>query len=489
MVPSVDMMKRPIMKRDPQYKTETIQINDQKIKCISIPPFWFDCIFNDNNNYEYEYLKCLIPSCKDTRDEGSPFLHKQSLHAKMTPYANQQNVINLIFEQFDKTGSATVVVPTGGGKTLIGSVVIHKIGRRTMIAAHKNLLLEQFKVALENYFSDISLVRIGYLHDNMDFDKYDIVLGTVQSITKKPKDFFGDSFGLLVIDEAHHIAASVIQTTLDRFNSARSLGLTATPDRNDKRSDYVYWAVGPCAYFQSAKFTVPTTFHIYNIHIKESKGNSVHKSVKRLKENGMKHHIADDHQRNMLAASLVNKGGFLENKHGIIFIDFIEHAMGLANLIPGSDVFVGEFQPTITQKQKKNGYNRCIFPFGRVIIATDGSFGEGMNNPEIEFVIHLRPKPNIIQSTGRGVRESQIIGSSKNVDLIYFVDHCWYACTKKFKVAREYVESSFVNLTIKEYNVELCDKSYFLAVVDDDNNMKDEDKDSFIEQFSSNEYI
>ena len=49
-----------------------------------------------------------------------------------------------------------------------------------------------------------------------------------------------DHFGLIVCDEAHHVLASQWQQTLAHFTS-RVLGVTATPDRGDRKNLATYF--------------------------------------------------------------------------------------------------------------------------------------------------------------------------------------------------------------------------------------------------------
>jgi superfamily II DNA or RNA helicase len=46
-------------------------------------------------------------------------------------------------------------------------------------------------------------------------------------------DAFLGGFGLLILDEAHHVAASTFHSVVDRCPARYRLGLTATPERED----------------------------------------------------------------------------------------------------------------------------------------------------------------------------------------------------------------------------------------------------------------
>lgn len=64
-----------------------------------------------------------------------------------------------------------------------------------------------------------------------------IVIGSVQTLTndRRLNAYPHNAFDLIIVDEAHHCLSSSYQKVLKYFNNARVLGVTATPDRNDKK--------------------------------------------------------------------------------------------------------------------------------------------------------------------------------------------------------------------------------------------------------------
>ena len=52
------------------------------------------------------------------------------------------------------------------------------------------------------------------------------------------------SFGLVIVDEAHHVPAATFNRVLLSMPARYRLGLTATPKRNDGLTDFLYWHFG-----------------------------------------------------------------------------------------------------------------------------------------------------------------------------------------------------------------------------------------------------
>ena len=77
--------------------------------------------------------------------------------------------------------------------------------------------------------------RIGKIQQNtVDVEDKDIVLAMVQSLSKKEyKSGTFEPFGLAIFDECHHLGAEVFSKSLMKVGCKYTLGLSATPDRND----------------------------------------------------------------------------------------------------------------------------------------------------------------------------------------------------------------------------------------------------------------
>jgi superfamily II DNA or RNA helicase len=107
---------------------------------------------------------------------------------------------------------------------------------RTLILAHRDELLRQAQDKLLH--STGLLADIEKAHEKASLDA-PVVVGSVQTLMreKRLQRWPRDHFKLVVCDEAHHVLADSYQNVLRHFDGhARVLGVTATPDRGDKRS-------------------------------------------------------------------------------------------------------------------------------------------------------------------------------------------------------------------------------------------------------------
>jgi superfamily II DNA or RNA helicase len=122
-------------------------------------------------------------------------------------------------------------LPTGGGKTIVFSTVVHhamKNGLKCLVLAHREELIKQAADKIEIVTNDpVGIIKAGY---PTNYER-DIQVASVQSLTRRLNHC--PQFDLIVVDEAHHSTSRTYRTILDRYPTARVLGVTATPIRLD----------------------------------------------------------------------------------------------------------------------------------------------------------------------------------------------------------------------------------------------------------------
>jgi superfamily II DNA or RNA helicase len=123
----------------------------------------------------------------------------------------------------DAGDRGVVVLPTGAGKTLVALAAIAELGVSTLVLVPTRILLDQWARALEAVWRH----PIGRLGDG-DHRVAPITVATFASaIAWAPR--IGDRFGLVIVDEAHHVGAWCPAEILEMCVAPSRLGLTATP--------------------------------------------------------------------------------------------------------------------------------------------------------------------------------------------------------------------------------------------------------------------
>ncbi|WP_304533019.1 DEAD/DEAH box helicase [Faecalibaculum rodentium] len=158
---------------------------------------------------------------------------------KLRPY--QSEACRSIMAEFEHGTKRTVLIlPTGGGKTIVLSGIAYKFaydrnrnptGGKVLILAHQNILIDQaadkFQTVMELPVFREQGRQTGCMHP--------VTVSSMQTMQRRLDRFPPDFFQLIIIDEAHHAMSAGYQKILNHFTSARVLGVTATPDRADKK--------------------------------------------------------------------------------------------------------------------------------------------------------------------------------------------------------------------------------------------------------------
>lgn len=157
---------------------------------------------------------------------------------ELRPYqAEAKDAINKSFA--DGIKRTLLVLPTGCGKTVVFAKLIEdrvKMGERVLILAHRGELLEQAADKLQKATGLMCAVEKA--NQSAIDSWYRVTVGSVQTLMREKRlsKFPHDYYDLIVIDEAHHSLAESYQNILKHFDTAKVLGVTATPDRGDMRS-------------------------------------------------------------------------------------------------------------------------------------------------------------------------------------------------------------------------------------------------------------
>lgn len=156
---------------------------------------------------------------------------------ELRPYQKESH--DRVFEEWKKVDNTLLVLPTGTGKTVVFSKIIEtavKEGKRALIIAHRDELLEQARNKLEALSGLKCSIEKA---EETCLDSFlRVTTGSIQTLSRDSRlsKFDRDYWDLIVIDEAHHALSESYKKVIDYFDSAKLLGVTATPDRGDLKN-------------------------------------------------------------------------------------------------------------------------------------------------------------------------------------------------------------------------------------------------------------
>ena len=311
-------------------------------------------------------------------------------------------------EQLQATKGALLVLPPGTGKTNLAIAICLRVKLKVLVLVHTDFLLSQWQKRIQDFVaSDGSPVRIGIIQqDQCDFEDRDFVLASIQSLHCRDYPAHALECGLLVVDEAHHIAASTFSKVLTKIAFFYSIGLTATPVRGDGLSPMIEYLLGARCF----EMKVPLNSNVQVNLITYSLGQQ--REIKyangTIGLSSMVTALAKDKMRNRLLIDII---ALLHKKFpsrkGLLLSDRVDHLKHLyAALDPSiAAIITGNVHTEMTKAERsKLKKDREEVKFTKfVTLSTYKMFSEAVDF-DGDFLIYATPKVNVEQSSGRILR-------------------------------------------------------------------------------------
>ena len=399
--------------------------NELTIKPFSCPGYGNPEDIEPYKLYKENNEKIYVPSFygknkfglpeKTKINEPEPITLAFSPDRQMREY--QKDIIKTYITSAKEIGGGIISVGCGRGKTVMGLKIAEELKVKTLILVHKEFLMNQWAERITEYLPE---ARVGYIQGKTcDINRKDIVLAMIQSLSdpRKDKDYpanLFESFGLVIADECHHLAARQFCRSLAKYPFKYTLGLSATPDRGDGLQRVFKHYLGDIVY-KDAEIQ-QTAEDIQLEHIPNSKvelyiyNNPDYKYTKeelnyQKKPNivTMKSNVANCVKRTTFLLSflprLIEEGRTILilscRRNHITDMEQMINKMNIPNCSVG--LYVGGMKQT----------NLDISAGKRVIIATYEMAEEAFDCKSLNTLIYGTPHKNIKQAVGRILREEK----------------------------------------------------------------------------------
>jgi len=334
------------------------------------------------------------------------------------PYPFQQEILDKLDVERTVHGLKRnlIVAATGTGKTVIAALDYRRLADRRnpfrlLFVAHREEILQQ---ARRTFRDVLKHQNFGECYvGGMIPEKWDHVFASVQSLSKLDLNrITPNHFDMLIVDEFHHAAAETYQRLLEYFESEYLLGLTATPERADEK-DILSWFGGRIStelrVWDAIERGLLVPFHYFGRHdggdlssVKWVRGTYDESELSRL-------FTADDIRVRKILKAVRDHIANPREMRALGFCVSIAHAKFMTQKFNDAGIPAACITAATRRDERRSIQGRLKNRDVNVIFSVD-IFGEGVDIPQIDTILMLRPTNSatvFLQQLGRGLRHNQ----------------------------------------------------------------------------------
>lgn len=397
-----------------------LEVNGETYHAEGIIP---DAMFDENlfrqneiirNGYElvrYSYSQLKSPQWRKVvqeslRDLFSRFAPEllSSYALKPTPLQEEALQALSFFRDTKGRNKGVVVLPTGTGKTILSAIDARRYGGRVLFLVHRLDILAQSIDAYKLVWPDM---KVGILTGEVKENEFgcDVLFASKDTLRQSSELalFERDWFNYVVVDEVHHGQSPTYREVLKYFRPGFMLGMTATPDRTDRKDIFELFEYSkiyeiPLSDVIDRGYLVPYTYY----------GLTDDVDYSRIRYQGQRYNVADlerlliiPERNEAIIREYRDKG---KGDKAIGFCVSIKHAERMAEAFNAAGITAAAIHsgsPNRDELVKQFRDNAFQVAF------TVDLFNEGVDFPNVRVLLFLRPtesKTVFLQQVGRGLR-------------------------------------------------------------------------------------
>lgn len=365
-------------------------------------------------------------------------------------------------------GGAMLELPCGFGKTVIALAIAAARRERTLVLVHKEFLVDQWIERIEQFLPG---ARIGRLQQDvvqvgaldlatstaLEFravpgvgqtlaerlarerpaasrealravpgvsDKVctallaaleapgaDVVIGMIHSLAGARAYPGLDTFGLVIVDEAHHICASMFSRALRRVPAPCVLGLSATPKRPDGLGHALPWFLGPVRFRAEKTYDQAEVFCVKHLPPEDKRGDILFRGDRILLP-AMVTRLLKEGKRMRLLLQWC-EASYREGRYLMVISERLALLRELQAALKKRGIAdVGLYIGGMKAEE------RDVSATKRIVLATYSMCAEGLDIPRLDTLLLASPRSNVEQSLGRILRAHPDKARPRIIDIV-----------------------------------------------------------------------
>ena len=310
-----------------------------------------------------------------------------------------------------------LVASTGFGKTIVAAALIAERKVSTLILVNRVELVRQWQTRLQTLIVSDAEVGVWYGTKRKRTEESDIA--SIQSVERMDEEElrqFLSSYGMLIVDECHHVASPNYQRVVSCSAAKYRYGLSATPVRKDGKEKIINFLCGPELIRVEENLSAKCTYRVLDALLYPFTEKTTYAQLASM--------LAENEERSRRvveeAVSLYQEG-----RKVLLLTERVAHQNKLEEMLINENVLFFNFQARLKAKEREKILSKISKlpanePF--ILLANGKLIREGFDLERLDTVIFSFPfswKAVVTQYIGRVMRRSP---SKNHILLIDTVD-------------------------------------------------------------------
>ena len=305
--------------------------------------------------------------------------------------------------------AGVLCAPTAFGKTVTAAAIIARRGVNTLVLVHRTELLKQWQERLQTFLgldTKAAKALVGTIGGGKAKPTGQIDIAVMQSLSRQGEvNGLVENYGLVIVDECHHVGATSFDAILKRTKAKYVLGLTATPIRRDGLQPVIFMQCGPIRHTATRPASAPHDLEV----VPRSRFTRIDLPAAAGIQDVFRH-LANDLARTDAIATEVT-AAYEQGRKVLVLTERTEHLdailVALETKVPKPFVLHGR----MSKKQRAALISEldALAPEApRILLATGKLVGEGFDHPPLDTLVLAMPiswKGTLQQYAGRLHRE------------------------------------------------------------------------------------
>jgi superfamily II DNA or RNA helicase len=306
-----------------------------------------------------------------------------------------------------------IVAATGTGKTVISGFDYQQFklknkSAKLLFIAHRKEILTQARATFQGILKDNNFGELWV--DGIIPNNFEYVFASVQSLNNKINELklTPEYYDFIIVDEVHHISASSYRPIINYFKPKILLGLTATPERMDNENileDFCNRIAAEIRLPEALNQKLLSPFQYFGISDSIDLSNVAWQNGRYVASELTNLYTANDRRVNEIINNLNKYTKDIYDIRALGFCVSIDHAKYMAEKFCLAGLKAEYLTSTNTQNREFLKQQLIKKEINYLFVVD--IFNEGVDIPEIDTVLFLRPTESLtvfLQQLGRGLR-------------------------------------------------------------------------------------